>query len=158
MNPNASKNRQLIKQYPFVSDILSTGMEPYANIIDEAKRVDDLTIRVEKADGDLMFRRANNVGLGDSSCIFQFNGNRKNQVMRQGEYLFAIDSKGKIINRVNWPRNDEEKRKTGEVYGWSALWAVRSTSPFGKPSYTNPIWDKVEQLVWVTVEVWHTDT
>ncbi|OGF82352.1 hypothetical protein A3B18_00150 [Candidatus Giovannonibacteria bacterium RIFCSPLOWO2_01_FULL_46_13] len=156
MNPNASKNRELIKQYPFVSDILSARMEPHNG--QGGTSVNDLTIRVEKADGDLMFRRADNVGLGDSSGIFQFKGNRKDQVMRRGEYLFAIDGKGKIVNRVNWPRNDEEKRKTGEIYGWSALWTGRVTFANNKEVYSNPIWDKVRYLVWVTVEAWHADT
>ncbi len=169
MNPNASKNRELIKQYPFVSDILSARMEPngewrsgiektpgWVNVA--MTMVDDLTIRVEKADGDLMFRRADNVGLGESSCIFQFKGNRKDQIMRRGEYAFAIDGKGKIVNRASWPRNDEERRTTGEVYGWSALWAGRSTFPNGEARYTDPIWAKVKYLVWVTVEAWHTDT
>ncbi|MDO8676581.1 MAG: hypothetical protein Q7K16_02935 [Candidatus Azambacteria bacterium] len=158
MNPNASKNRGLIKQYPFVSDILDQWMEPYASWskdAKDAKNVNDLTIRVEKADGDLMFRRADNVGLGDSSCIFQFKDNRKDQVMRRGEYLFAIDDKGKIVNRVNWPRNDEERRKVGEIYGFSALWGMKHEEA---GHYSNPIWDKVKCLVWVTVEAWHMDT
>lgn len=157
MNPNASKNRELIKQYPFVSDILSARMEPHDG--QGGTSVNDLTIRVEKADGDLMFRRADNVGLGDSSAIFQFKGNRKDQVMRRGEYLFAIDSKGKIVNRVNWPRNDDEKRKIDrEIYGWTALWTGRVTFANNKEGYSNPIWDKVKYLVWVTVEAWHADT
>lgn len=156
MRPNASKNQDLIKQYPFVAEILSARMEPYDG--DGGTKVDELTIKVEKADGDLMFRRADNVGLGDSSCIFQFKGNRKDQVMRRGEYFFAIDGKGKIVNRVDWPRNDEERKTTGEVYGWSALWSGRSTFPNGDPCYTDPIWSKVKYLAWVTVEAWHTDT
>ena len=156
MNPNASKNRELIKQYSFVSDILSARVEPHDG--EGGTSFNDLTIRVEKADADLMFRRADNVGLGDSSCIFQFKGNRKDQVMRRGEYLFAIDGKGKIVNRVNWPRNDEEKRKTGEIYGWSALWTGRVTFANNKEGYSDPIWDKVKYLVWVTVEAWHADT
>jgi len=155
MRPNASKNQELIKQYPFVSDILSAQMEPHDG--KSGTSVNDLTIHVEKADGDLMFRRADNVGLGDSSCIFQFKGNRKDQVMRRGEYLFAIDGKGKIVNRVNWPRNDEEKRKTGEIYGWSVLWTGRITFANNKEGYSNPIWNKVKYLVWVTVEAWHAD-
>jgi len=156
MRPNASKNQELIKQYPFVSDILSTQMEPYDG--NDGTSANNLTIRIEKVDGDLMFRRASNVGLGDSSFIFQFKGNRKDQVMRRGEYLFAIDNEGKIVNRVNWPRNNEERKKTGEIYGWSAFWAGRSTFPNGNPYYTDPIWTKVKYLVWVTVEAWHTDT
>lgn len=156
MNPNALKNRELIKQYPFMADILSAQMEPYDG--NGGVSINDLSTRIEKADGDLMFRRANNVGLGDSSCIFQLKGNRKDQIMRRGEYLFAIDSKGKIINRVNWPRNDKEKKKTGEIYGWSVLWAGRSIFPNKEECYSNPICDKVKYLVWVTVEAWYTDT
>ncbi len=156
MRPNASKNQKLIKQYPFVNDILSLQMEPYDG--DGSTSVNDLTICIEKADGNLMYRRAENVGLGDSSCIFRLEGNRKNQVMRKGEYLFAIDDKEEIVNRVNWPRNEEEKRKSGEVYGWSVLWAGHSTFPSGELCYTNPIWSKVKYLVWVTVKAWHVDT
>lgn len=166
MNPNSSKNRDLIAQYPFVAQILKRRMEPdapyergeYENMMHGATRIDDLTIRVEKADGDLMYRRAYNVGLGDSSCIFQFTDKRKDQVMRCGEYLFAIGSNNEILNRVDWPRNDEERRTVGEVYGWSVLWAGRTTFASGSSGYTNPIWDKVQYLVWVTVETWHTDT
>lgn len=157
MRVNAKKNQDLLKQYPFVSQIIAEPMEPFDDL--GGAGIDDLTIRVEKADGDLMFRHANNVGLGDSSCIFQFKGNRKDQVMRRGEYLFAVDDKGKILNRVNWPRNDEEQRKTGEViYGWTALWTERFTFPGGTRGYSNPIWNKVKCLVLVTVEAWHMDT
>ena len=63
MRPNASKNQELTKQYPFVTDILSARMEPHDG--NGGTSVNDLTIRVEKADGDLMFRRANNIGLAD---------------------------------------------------------------------------------------------
>lgn len=156
MNANASKNRELIEQYPFVSDILLARMEPHDG--QGGTSINDLTIRVEKADGDPMFRRADNVGLGDSSCIFQLNGNRKDQVMRRGEYLLAIDGKGEIVNLVNWPRNDEERRMTGEIYGRSVLWVGRTKFANGKTGYTHPIWDKVKYLVWFTIEAWHTDT
>lgn len=157
MNPNASKNRDLIRQYPFLPAIINDDLEPFGSPL--SNMVNDLTICVEKADGDLMFRRADNVGLGDSSCIFQLKGKRQDQVMRRGEYLFAIDGEGKIVNRVNWPRNDEEKRKIdGEIYGWTALWTGRVTFANNKEGYSNPIWDKVKYLVWVTVEAWHVDT
>jgi hypothetical protein len=162
MKPNAKKNRDFIKQFPFVDNILSRPMEPYGGqktgVVAWVDPIDDLTIRVEKADGDLMYRRAGNIGLGDSSCVFQFTDNRKDQVMRRGEYLCAIDGDGQIINWVNWPRNDEERKATGEVYGWSALWSRRTTFPNGSRGYKDPIWDKVKYLVWVTVEAWHADT
>lgn len=156
MNPKAPKNRDLMSQYPFVLDILLEDMEPYGGL--EGIQVDDLTIRVEKADGNLMFRRANNTGLGESSFNFQIKGNRKDQVMRRGEYLFAVDGTGKIVHRVNWPKNEEERGTQGEIYGWSALWVGRSTLPSGEPCYANPIHAIVKYLVWVTVETWHTDT
>jgi len=152
MNPSATKNRGLIEQYSFVSGILADRMAPCDG--QGGTSIDDLTIRVEKADGDLMFRRADNVGLGDSSFIFRLKGDRKDQVMRRGEYLFAIDGEGKIVNRVNWPRNDEKRRTTGEIYGWSALFSTKHDDG----SYWNPIWDKVKYLVWVTVDVWYSDT
>lgn len=153
MKANASKNRDLIKQYPFLNEILSARMEPFDGA--RGTSVDDLTIKVEKADGDLMFRRADNVGLGDSSCIFQMKGNRKDQVMRRGEYIFAVDADNRVINRVDWPRNDEARRKSGEIYAWTVLWATKDPS---REMYSNPIWGKVKSLVWVTVEAWHTDT
>lgn len=157
MRVSARKNQDLLKQFPFVSRIIAEPMEPFDG--SGGVSIDDLTIGVKRADGDLMYRRANNVGLGDSSCSFQLGGNRENQVMRRGEYLFAVDGKGRIVNRVNWPRNDEEQRKLGEVvYGWSALWTNRVTYPDGNWGYMNPIWNRVKYLVWVTVKAWHLDT
>ncbi|MFA5886209.1 MAG: hypothetical protein WC863_00330 [Patescibacteria group bacterium] len=152
MKANSFKNQGLLKQYPFVSNVLSSQMEPFDG--DGGVNVDDLTIRIEKADGDLMYRRADNVGLGDGSCIFQMKGNRKDQIMRRGEYLFAIDDQGKIINRVDWPRNDHEKNAIGSnIYGNAILWKTRD-----RTNYSDPVWDEVEYLVWATVEAWHKDT
>jgi hypothetical protein len=152
MKVNSSKNQGLLKQYPFVSDVLLSRMEPFDG--DDGVSVDDLTIRIEKADGDLMYRRADNAGIGDGSCIFQMKGNRKDQIMRRGEYLFAINGRGKVINRVNWPRNDRERSEIGgNIYGNAVLWKTRD-----KTSYSDPIWDEVNFLVWATVEVWHKDT
>lgn len=152
MKANSSKNQGLLKQYPFVSDVLSSQMEPFGG--NSGSNVDDLTIRVEKADGDLMYRRANNTGMGDNSYIFSMKGNRQDQIMRRGEYLFAINGKGKIINRVDWPRNDHEKDTIGDnIYGNAVFWKTRN-----KTNYSNPIWDEVEYLVWATVEAWYKDT
>lgn len=162
MKVEAEKNQRLIRQYPFILDILSETMEPYASLggkIKEVTHVDDLTINIEKADGDLMFRQANNVGLGDLSFVSSRKSNRENQIMRQGEYFFAINCEGKIVNRVNWPRNDEEwvnvSAARGETYGWSVFWTGQSTFPSGNPCFTNPIWDSVNYLVWVTVKAWY---
>ena len=81
MKATAPKNQKLIKQYPFVTKLLQKWLEPYTrwhNTPEEALRVDDLTIKVERADGKLMFRRADNVGLGENSFIFQ-SGEKRNQ-------------------------------------------------------------------------------
>ncbi len=160
MNPNALKNCELIKQYPFVSDILSARMEPYDG--QGGTSVNDLTICVEKADGDLMYRRGDNVGLGGSlSCIFQFKcNNRKDQVMRCGEYAFAVNKDGRIINRLNFPRNKEERRQSlGEVYGWHILWSEKSLNATGTGYLLSGcLWQETKYIVWATVEVWHAYT
>lgn len=129
-------------------------MEPHGGA--NGTGVDDLTIRVRKADEYLMFDRARNVGLGDSSCIFEITGPRKGQIMRRGEYLFAIDDKGKIVNRVNWPRNSKDLRTIDEIYGYLALWKYHF-APNNKICTKEPIWHMVKHLVWVTVEAWHTE-
>ena len=161
MKPNAKKNRDLLTQYPFLTAILASPMEPFgiSSSLRAGSQVDDLAIHVEKADGELMFRSAHNVGLGDSSYIFQLEGARKDQVMRRCEYLFAIDATGRIINRVDWPRNiDEDRLATGEIYGRTVFWARRIIFADGSLGHADPIWDQVKYLVWVTVETWHTDT
>lgn len=152
MKPNAEKNRKLLKRYPFLTGIINVDMEPFGTPF--RNTVHDLTIRFEKADGDLMFRRADNVGLADKSCIFSTRENRKGQVMRRGEYLFAVDDQNQFINRLSWPRNDEERQETGAVYGYAVLWGTRHS----KEHYSNSNSDQVKYLVWVTVEAWHQDT
>ena len=115
MDPKSKKNQKLMKQYPFVACVLAAPMEPFGVNSGENFRarsqVDDLTIKVEKADGDLMYRQAHNIGLGDSSFMFQFRGERKGQVMRRGEYIFAIGKGDKIVHYVAWPRNADEQRE-----------------------------------------------
>jgi hypothetical protein len=158
MRPNASKNQELIGQYPFVADILSARLEPYDG--DGGVKVDDLTIKIEKADGDLMFRRADNIGLGDNGFAFQMKGNRKDQVMRRGEYAFAVDKKGRIINRLNFPRNDEERRRSlDEVYAWWVLWQSKELNASSTGYlHSGCLWKETKYIVWVTIEAWHTDT
>ncbi|MCC6934704.1 MAG: hypothetical protein IT406_03415 [Candidatus Yanofskybacteria bacterium] len=159
MKLSARKNRKLIQQYPFVHDILgSRSLEPLGGER-VGGQIDDLTIRVQKADGDLMFRRAHNIGLaGDNGHIFSLKGPRNGQVGRCGEYIFAIDASGGILNRVAWPRNQNERRGKSNLYAWSVLWAGRTTLANGELGYTKPICDKVAYLVWVTVEAWHKMT
>lgn len=186
MKQNSRKNQRLIKQYPFVMDILDRPMLPIGSWVNkneqEAKKIDDLTICVQKADGNLMYRRADNVAIGnDYSYILRLDGSRKDLVGRRGEYLFAVDGQGKIINRVDWPSNDAERRATGEVYGKSVF--CKRISGFTEEKIEQfeaeavlmsieelskrlEMWEgidvsilaKVQYLVWVTIEAWHWDT
>jgi hypothetical protein len=157
MNPNAPKNREFINQFTFLPAILNSDMEPHGFPLRNV--VNDLSIKVVKADGDLMYRRARNTGLGENSFCFQTKGKHKDHVMRCAEYIFAIGADSEILNRVNFPRNAEECRDLGEeVYAWSVLWAGRGTFANGSISYRDPIWDKVKYLVWVNVDAWHIDT
>lgn len=161
MKKTSKKIQELIGNFPFVSDILLTEMKPLAPLTDCADAenlIDDLTIRIQKADRDLMYRKANNVGLVDSSSFFFTSGGHINQVMKQGEYFFAIDSSGKILNCVNWLRKGEEDWPSGEIYGWAVLWSSRFQFPNGEWGYSNPIWGSVKYLAWVTVQTYHVDT
>ena len=158
MKIDARKNRKLIKQFPFIDSILKQEMMPFgvnARLQKGSRSVDGLTIRVQKADGDLLFRQAKNTGLGDHSMIFSMEENRKDQVMRVGEYVFAIDSHNAIINRLDWPLNEQQAVRHYPVYARNVLWA--RTSPDGN-TLSDPIRDKVAYLVWVTVSAWHKDT
>jgi uncharacterized membrane protein YgcG len=158
MKVNSRKNRKLIKQFPFIVNILKLSMLPNGTNFRLEKGpecVDGLTIRVQKADGDLLFRQAQNTGLGDYSMIFSMEDNRKDQVMRMGEYIFAIDDRNAIINRLDWPLNDQQATRRYPVYAKNVFWA--KTSPGGN-ILSDPIWNKVAYLVWVTVEAWHKDT
>jgi len=155
MKPTASKNRDLIDQYPFISIIMRAHIEPYGGV--DERQVDDLTIKVQKADGDLMWRQADNIGLEDHSFSFSTAGNRKGQVARRGECIFAISHDNLIINRVDWPRNDDERRKNrGEIYAWSVFYTskMRNASNNGY-LHANSIVDKMKYMVWVSIEAWH---
>lgn len=149
MNVYSEKNQKLIKQFPFVTDILSEKMEP--NDESGGSATNNLTIRVQKADGDLMFRRAENFGLGDGSLVIKTSGARKGQIMRQGEYLFAIGgSQNKIINRLKWIKTTGKRE---DVYGGSILTPTQVTINAGNVCHS--ICHITKYLVWVTVIAWH---
>ncbi|NMB91263.1 hypothetical protein GYA37_00245 [candidate division WWE3 bacterium] len=154
MGTDSLYNQKLIKAYPFVSDILSEQMEPY-NGQDDGRLDNLLIIRVQKADADLMFKRAHNLGLGNSdSCAFSTIRQHEMHIGKRGEYMFAIDNSEKIINRVDWPRDREEQRKADQlcVYASDIFWSQRH-----ERIYSGSIIEKVKYLVWVTVEAWYTD-
>jgi hypothetical protein len=151
MKLNARKNLKLKKRYPFV-EIFEEALtlepfRPFSLSDPNRERLSDLTIRVQKADGNLLYRQANNIGLGDAKFALRMKDGR---VGRRGEYLFAIDANDQIINQVRWPRNKNEGRGKHPIYGFYALWEKRDGD-----TLSNPLWDKIEYLVWVSVEVWH---
>ncbi len=156
MKPNASKNRELVAQFPSLVEILRAQIEPLGG--KDGLQVDNLTIKVQKADGDLMWRRAKNTGLDENSWIFNTGGNRKGQVGRAGECIFAVSQNNKVINRTNWPRNDSERKSYGDVYAWNVLWRTKEKGPGGSNVFSNPFDGEVKYMVWVTVESWHKDT
>jgi len=139
------KNQKLIKKYPFLQQILEWPFEPLDG--EKGTGVNDLTIKIQKADGDLLFQYADNFGCGDNSFIASTKHRRQNQVMKRAEYLLAIDSKGWIINQVDWPKTSEEKR------GAPALYAKSIFQKEGTGLYND-----IQYLVWVRVEAWHDET
>ena len=147
MRPNARKNQKLIEQYPFIRYVrnASFGSAP----IEHGDRVDDLSIKVQIADGDLMFAQARNVGLNGRSWIWSDSKAREGQVGQRREILFAIDHKQWLIDQLEWP-NDEP----GDLYGRAVLWGT----DHGDGHYSNPLYDQVKYLVWVTIESWFEDT
>lgn len=162
MKINSRKNLKLIKQYPFVSDILSTEMEPHGELREGIQTtsgfktmVDDLTIRVEKADGDLMMRYGCNIGFNDGTFALQ-----RGKAMRYGEYVFAIDKHNQIINRLNFPLTTKERREaTKRIYAKQVLWEskdfnVNNTSN----THSNCLWNKTKYIIWVTVKTCHDHT
>ncbi len=150
MKTSSPKVKRLMNQYPFLRQALFIAdlEEPSEKIIS------DITIKVEKADGDLVYRQADNVGPGDGSFVFQLSGKHEKQVAKKAEHLFAIDANDKVINRVRWPRNRKEQRQTEKIYGWTVLWGTRNSNDM----YSDPLYDKVEYLIWITVEAWYKDT
>lgn len=150
MKITAPKNKKLIAQFPFIIKILNEEMEPYGEPL--LNGFDEFSIKVQYADGDLMYRVADNIGLGENS--FCYSKEKNGQIMKRGEYLFAIDGQGNILRRVNWPRNRKERSQSNiNIYGCDSM---SQFSPDG--DFKEYIVDKVKYLVWVTVNAWHLDT
>jgi len=158
MKVTHAKNQKLIKQYPLTQKILKRSFQPtltYREAVTFADlcRVDDLTIRVQKADGELLFREADNCGLGDNSCVFSLKGPHKDHIGRRGEYLLAYSASNKLLKLLEWPETRENAIGQRPVYGWHVLWQTQRGD-----SFSNPLYDQIEYLVWVSVRTWHKDT
>jgi len=151
MKPTAEKNRKLIVQYPFLTQILALPYLPLASK-DHLKQVDDLTIKVEKADAQLMYRQGKNTGLedrrsGSNSWSMPVEGPRNGQAGKRGHYLLAIDQDGHIINSINW----DDKNSNEPIYAWHVLWGIK----VGPEHFSDALYDQVKYLVWMTVEAWY---
>lgn len=154
MKPDSKKNGKMLEEFPFIGrSILSMAVEPWDD--EDVLRVDSLAIHVEKADRDLMYRCADNVGLGESSYCFSMKKEREEQVMRQGEFVLAVDKNGIVINHLFWPKNREEARGKKTPYVKQVFFVHDSSR---NPDSGIAIFDRVKYLVWVRVEAWHTDT
>lgn len=165
MKPDGRKNRALRQQYPFVDKLLSEKyvLEPYG--APEQNRVDDLSITVQRADGDLLFRRADNIGLGDHAFLAEVTRRRRNQLGRRGEAIFAIGDHGQILNQLRWPRNPDDHPKVvadpkhgqfaREVFNGGHRRYVAET---GSMPWVDSYLEETHCLVWVTVETWHLKT
>jgi len=158
MRVDARKNWRLRQQYPFVDQILKQAMEPFRVESADQKGgifVDDLTIKVERADGDFLYRRGRNTGLGEDSFTFYMRGKHKDHISKCGQYVFAIDRDYKILNRLNFPRNREAARGQSTVHAFYVMWTSQSDD--GR-LLSNPIHDKTAYLVWVDVKTYHKNT
>lgn len=154
MKPTSAKNIELIRQYPFLAEILDElKLDPF-DVLDDT-RLDRLTIKVEKADGDLMWRTGKNIGLdGDNGFLFTMGGKNKNKVGKQGEHLFLASNKKALVRGLSWPRNDIEKREVPFQPASSILW--RDRGPKGMLS--RPFEEEYSHyLVWLTVRCWYED-
>lgn len=156
MKPNAVKIKKLMKQFPFVQSVLDMWLIPLDGDGPDHRRVDDISITVQKADGDLMYRTGENVGLYGNDCIFSTAASHRNQVMRRGEYLFAVNAEDQIINKLVWPIRESREKP---IYAWEVLYLSKVWMA-GTNNYvhTAHIHDDVEYLVWVTIEGWHQYT
>ncbi len=154
MKPDSQKNRRLLEKFPFIGrSILSMALEPWDDA--DMLRVNSLAIHVERADEDLMYRKAENVGLGESSFCFSSKQERKGLIMRRAEFIMAVDENDVVINHLLWPKNREEAREKKTPYAQEVFF-VHDVS--GNPDSKIRIFDKVKYLVWVKIETWHTDT
>jgi hypothetical protein len=138
MTATSSKNRALIKQFPF----LETVLEATCYYGDSKKR--SVEIKVERADHYLMFGRAFNFGFTDNRCVVSRDSSRSGQIMRQHEFVIAFDSFGEALNVQHWP--DREKISE-HLFFLKEVFFAESCA----------IHQKTENLVWVTAKSWHED-
>lgn len=150
MRLDSGKIKGLIGQHPFIRDILAIPFDPQGG--EGGNQVDDVIVTVERADHDLMFRQAENVGIGDGGHLIG-RGPRANQIARQYECVVAVGADNRILDVLRWPNSHRETMSRPLVFAKYVFWAKRNGT-----TLSNPVWNRVERLVWVTVTAWYEDT
>lgn len=136
------------KQFPFLETVLDLPMDPQGG--NEGTQIDELTIKVERADGDLLFRTAQNYGtLGERGVLISVEGPHKGTVSKQGEHLFAFSKDGELINTLAQKRTDFGS----PIYAEQIFWTLIQDN-----WRTGPLFGDIAKLVWVTVNAYYEDT
>ena len=150
MNINHPKNEKLLKQYPFLRLAMVPGSAPEISGFLGATYdlPHSLTIKVQRADEELMLRVADNIGItGYPGFSGSTAPKRQYQVMRRAENIFAFDASGYLRSRLDWTPSDKQ------LYARSVLWGDRT----GK-LWSDSLHGVVEYLVWTTDCAWHVRT
>ncbi len=140
--------KELAEKFPALENILALELEPWSG---ESVRFDRVTVRVEPASRELLFRRGANVALGrDRRYLFNKKQGNGKRVGRRGEYLFAVDGEHRVANCLIWPQDNPERRRAGDPF-------VREIF-FQEDPGGGPLFEQVAYLVWVTVEECYAPT
>jgi hypothetical protein len=135
MKIDSRKNMKLMRQYPFVVDIIEQiGKSSITNLI----------IKVQKADADLMYRQPCNSGSIIDEVL-----TGSDRILKREEFLLAIGDDGLVINRVDWPKSEDEKHKNMNLFGCAVLYVKGDADQGNDVKY---IGDAIKYLVWVTVD------
>lgn len=122
--------KDLIKQYPFINDILDRDPEPLTSGFcimmkqGTARANDKMSITVEIADCHLMWKQGKNWGLAGNDYLEASNGPHKGLIARRGEHLFSVGKDGSILRQTDWPRSQDEENGQRPIYFRSALSGV----------------------------------
>lgn len=150
MKPDSSKNKKLRKQYPFLEWVLGMGLVPQAG--DRVGQIDGLTIKVKKADGNLLYQETQDRGcLGNKTITDSTSESRKGQVIKQGEHLLAFSEDGKPLNTL--AHNENANPGDLPIYAEQIFWKW-----IDGERRSEPIFNDLGFLVWVTVVAYYKDT
>jgi hypothetical protein len=150
MKLDSNEFSNLTAEYPFLADV-AKGLARACSAPDNV----DFKLTVKEADADLMFKRADNIGVGDDAFMFRLDDKSKKYkdlIGRKLEKAFALDSAGRVLVELNWPinRNDKNNRN---IYCQNVFWRHRTV----ENHLTTPIHDEAASVAWMSCESWHVD-